>query len=166
VRRVEAPEADNLSQRSGNEAFHWRDLQTARTLLRHGSEIAVRTRVFVVVLALLVPTVASAQQRRARQAPGEAIDFSVEGADLPELVRSVARITGRRFILATSVRTIQATVVSEEPVSAQDVYRAFLSILLLNGLTIVRSGRYELIVESPGIERRPLPVVVDGSMRR
>lgn len=111
------------------------------------------------LFALTLPATAAAQERAPARA--EAIDFSMDGADLPELVRAVSRITGRRFILAAPVRAIQATVVGEGPVSAREVYRAFLSILHLNGLTVVRSGRYELIVPTDDIERRPLPLIVD-----
>jgi general secretion pathway protein D len=110
------------------------------------------------LFALALPATATAQE----PAPAaDAIDFSLDGADLPELVRAVSRITGRRFILAAPVRSIQATVVGEGPVSVREVYRAFLSILHLNGLTVVRSGRYELIVSTEDIERRPIPLIVD-----
>lgn len=112
------------------------------------------------LLALTLPATVQAQERPAGD---EAIDFSLDGADLPELVRAVSRITGRRFILASPVRAMQATVIGEGPVSAREVYRAFLSILHLNGLTVVRSGRYELIVSTEDIERRPIPLVIDSA---
>lgn len=113
----------------------------------------------VLLFALAVPAAAHAQDR-ARPAGGAPIDFSVEDADLPELVRAVSQITGRRFILAIPARTIRASVIGEEPVTAADVYSAFLSILRMNGLTVVRSGRYEVIVTTEEIERRPIPLVI------
>lgn len=130
---------------------------------RAGTQVAkhrgMRSTLLPLLFALALPATATAQGRAS--AREGAIDFSMDGADLPELVRAVSRITGRRFILAAPVRTIQATVIGEGPVSAREVYRAFLSILHLNGLTVVRSGRYELIVPTDDIERRPISLIVD-----
>jgi type II secretory pathway component GspD/PulD (secretin) len=117
---------------------------------------------FVLILALSLPAAAHAQERRDTVVRSDAIDFSLEDADLRELVFAVSRITGRRFILAVPTRALQATVVSEGPVSASDVYHAFLSILRMNGLTVRRSGRYEVIIATDEIERRPIPLIIDS----
>ncbi len=97
-----------------------------------------------------------------RTPPGARVDFTLEDADLPDLVRMISRITGKRFILPGKARAIKATVASEAPVTAAEAYRAFLSILQLNGMTIVPSGRYLKIVESAGADANPLPVYTDG----
>lgn len=97
-----------------------------------------------------------------RTPPGARVDFTLEDADLPDLVRMISRITGKRFILPGKARSIKATVASEAPVTAAEAYRAFLSILQLNGMTIVPSGRYLKIVESAGADSNPLPVYTDG----
>jgi len=97
-----------------------------------------------------------------RVPPGARVDFTLEDADLPDLVRMISRITGKRFILPGKARSIKATVASEAPVTAAEAYRAFLSILELNGMTIVPSGRYLKIVETSGAESQPLPLYTDG----
>jgi len=97
-----------------------------------------------------------------RTPPGAVVDFTLEDADLPDLVRMISRITGKRFILPGKARSIKATVASERPVTAAAAYAAFLSILQLNGMTIVPAGRYLKIVESAGAESNPLPVYTDG----
>jgi general secretion pathway protein D len=94
--------------------------------------------------------------------PGARVSFNLEDADLPDLVRIVSRITGKRFILPSKARSIKATVYSPSDVSAAEAYQAFLSILSLNGLTLESSGRYYKIVESSGIEARVLPMYQDG----
>jgi general secretion pathway protein D len=114
-------------------------------------------RSILLLLTLALPCAAQAQTTDHR----DAVDFSIESADLPELVRAVSRITGRRFILAAPVRTLEATVVSDTPVTASDVYHAFLAILRMNGLTVRRSGRYEVIVPTEQIERRAIPLIID-----
>ncbi len=97
-----------------------------------------------------------------RPAHGAPVEFSLDNAELPDVVRMISRITGRRFILPASSRTIHATVISESPVTAGEAYRAFLAILDINGLTLVPSGRYLRIVEEEGAPGLPLPVIGDG----
>src|SRR5882757_8541879 len=94
--------------------------------------------------------------------PGARVSFNLEDADLPDLVRIVARITGKRFILPSKARSIKATVYSPTDVTAAEAYQAFLSILDLNGLTLEPSGRYYKIVETAGSESRVLPSYGDG----
>lgn len=99
-----------------------------------------------------------------RVPPSAPVEFTLEDADLPDLVRMISRITGKRFILPGKARSIKASVVSTEPVSAAEAYRAFLSILELNGMTVVPSGRYLKIVESTGIENQPVPLYTGGQV--
>jgi general secretion pathway protein D len=94
--------------------------------------------------------------------PGARVSFNLEDADLPDLVRIVSRITGKRFILPSKARSIKATVYSPSDVTAAEAYQAFLSILQLNGLTLEASGRYFKIIESSSIESRVLPMYQDG----
>ena len=94
--------------------------------------------------------------------PGARVAFNLEDADLPDLVRIVSRITGKRFILPSKARSIKATIYSPSDVTAAEAYQAFLSILQLNGLTLESSGRYFKIVESSAIESRVLPMYADG----
>jgi general secretion pathway protein D len=81
--------------------------------------------------------------------------FDFEDADLPELVRFIGNITGKRFILTGKLPAVHATVHSPEPVTADEAYGAFLSILQANGLTVVRSGDFWNILPSPGVPPMP-----------
>lgn len=94
--------------------------------------------------------------------PGARVAFNLEDADLPDLVRIVSRITGKRFILPSKARSIKATVYSPTDVTAAEAYQAFLSILDLNGLTLETSGRYYKIVETSSSESHVLPLYQDG----
>lgn len=94
--------------------------------------------------------------------PGTRITFNLEDAGLTELVRLISQITGRRFILPSKTRDIKATVFAPTQVTAAEAYQAFLSILEINGLSVVPSGRYLKIVESAGIEKQPLTTYAPG----
>ena len=87
--------------------------------------------------------------------PGTRITFNLEDAGLTELVRLISQITGRRFILPSKIREIKATVFAPTQVTAAEAYQAFLSILEINGLSVVPAGRYLKIVETAGIEKQP-----------
>lgn len=92
--------------------------------------------------------------------PEAMVTFNLEDADLPELVRMMSQITGRGFIVANVHRSIKATVYAPIKVRAADAYEAFLSILELNGMTVVPAAPYYKIVESAKIETRPVPLSI------
>ena len=60
---------------------------------------------------------------------GHLIKFNLEDADLAELVNHISGLTGRRFIYGAKVRDIKVTVVSPTPVTLNEAYEVFLSIL-------------------------------------
>jgi general secretion pathway protein D len=94
--------------------------------------------------------------------PGQdRVSFSLEDADLPELVRVIGELTGKRFIFGGKVRNIKATVFSPQKVTVDEAYQAFLSILEANGLTVVPHGRFYKIVDSPDA-KMGAPVYVAG----
>ena len=95
--------------------------------------------------------------------PRARVTFNLEDADLPDLVRLISNITGKRFIIPGKVRSIKATVFSPTKVSVAEAYNAFLSILNVNGMTVVPSGRYLKIAETSGIESQPIPTYTGNS---
>jgi general secretion pathway protein D len=97
----------------------------------------------------------------APRAGEDRVSFSLEDADLPELVRVIGELTGKRFIFGGKVRSIKATVFSPQKITVAEAYQAFLSILEANGLTVVPHGRFYKIVESPDA-KMGAPVYVAG----
>ena len=86
------------------------------------------------------------------------VSFSLEDADLPELVKAISNVTGKRFIYGSKLKSIKATVYSPEKVSAAEAYAAFLSILDANGLTVIPQGQFLKIVESQNAAQLTTPV--------
>lgn len=99
---------------------------------------------------------------RARGRRPRRVSFNLENANLRELVKLVSEITGRRFIIPSKIRDIEATIYAPRQVSAAQAYQAFLAVLEVNGMTVVPSGGYYKVTELGGIENRNLPVSVDG----
>lgn len=98
-----------------------------------------------------------------RVSPRARVTFNLEEADLPDLVRLISNLTGKRFILPGKVRSIKATVFAPTKVSVSEAYNAFLSILDVNGLTVVPRGRYWAIEETSNIENQPISINTGNS---
>ncbi len=94
--------------------------------------------------------------------PGARITFNLQDADLPDLIRAIGNITGRRFILPGKVRSIKTTIYSPTKVTPAEAYQAFLSVLAVNGMTVVPSGRYLKIEETAGAATQVLPTYGSG----
>lgn len=90
--------------------------------------------------------------------PRARVTFNLEDADLPDLVRLISQITGKRFIIPGKTRSVKATVYAPTKVTAAEAYQAFLSILELNGMALVPAGRYLKIVESGNVQQRAVPL--------
>ena len=95
--------------------------------------------------------------------PSTRVTFNLEDADLPDLVRLISSITGKRFILPGKTRSIKATVYAPTKVTVREAYNAFLSILEVNGMTVVPAGRYLKIQETANIENQPVSLYTGGS---
>lgn len=76
--------------------------------------------------------------------------LQLEDVGLPELVKAVGEITGKRFVLGKALPPIKASLYAPGEVTAEEAYQAFLTVLASNGLTVVPKGRYLVIVPSPG----------------
>lgn len=94
--------------------------------------------------------------------PRTKVTFNLEEAELPDLVRLISNMTGRRFILPSKLRAIKATVFAPTKVTVAEAYQAFLSVLEVNGYTVVPSGKYLKIEELTGVERSTIPLYQDG----
>lgn len=95
--------------------------------------------------------------------PRTRVTFNLEDAELPDLVRLISNMTGRRFILPSKTRSIKATVFAPTKVTVAEAYQAFLSVLEVNGFTVVPAGKYLKISELANIERQTIPMYEDGS---
>jgi len=94
---------------------------------------------------------------------GHRVKFNLQDADLAELVNHISGMTGKRFIYGSKIQKIKATVVSPEPVTLDEAYQAFLSILQVNGMTVVPHGRFLKIVDSAGVVGNGSPIYSRGA---
>jgi general secretion pathway protein D len=97
------------------------------------------------------------------RAPDELVTLSLENAELPDLVRTMSEMTGKRFILGTTPKSFQATVVAPQRVTVAEAYQAFLVVLAANHLTVVPRGRFLKIVDAQdAVRETPVQSTKDG----
>lgn len=98
-------------------------------------------------------------------APAMTQDFTVnlKETDIQELIKFVADATGTTIVVDPAVKG-KVKVVSSKPVSKDELYDLFLSILDVHGYTAVRSGGVVRVIQSK--DARSSPVAVgDGGPR-
>lgn len=84
------------------------------------------------------------------------VDF--EEAPLYDVVKFMACITRRNFIVASNIKQGKTiTILSTAPVTVYEAYKAFLSSLDVNGLTLVPSGPFFKIVETAKAKTETVP---------
>jgi general secretion pathway protein D len=92
------------------------------------------------------------------RSPNSRVTFSLEDADLGDLVRVISQMTGKRFIFGPKVKNIKASVYSPQKVTVAEAYQAFLSILEANKLTIVPHGRFLKIIDTDAAASSGSPI--------
>lgn len=129
-------------------------------------------RAVAAAVLALVPTLARAQgpttldespEHPPRQ-PGDQVTLSLLNVELPDLVKSMTEMTGRRFVIAASPKSFQATVVAPQKVTVAEAYQAFLTVLASNHLTVVPRGRfYKIIDAQDAVHEAPIAAGKDGA---
>lgn len=108
----------------------WRRLLPALLLLGHASVWAQQQPVYVA-------------DAGGGQVAGHTLNL--RDADISSLIATVSEITGRNFIIDPRV-TGKVNVISNRPMSAEEVYDVFLSVLRVNGFAAVGAGNIIKIV--------------------
>ncbi len=73
--------------------------------------------------------------------PNKIKSFDYPNADILEVVKAISKLTGKNFILGSGVGG-KITILAPSEITVAEAYRAFLSALAMNGLTIVPSGKF------------------------
>lgn len=92
------------------------------------------------------------------RSPNARVNFSLEEADLGDLVRVISQMTGKRFIFGPKVKNIKASVYTPQKITVAEAYQAFLSILEANKLTVVPHGRFLKIIDTDAASSSGTPI--------
>jgi len=113
-----------------------------------------RASAFVVVLSTsgligmsAVPTSAWAQS----------ITFNLKDAEIATVVATIAEVTGKNFIIDPRVKG-KATIISSRPMSKEEAYQVFLSLLEVHGFAAIPSGKVVKIVPDVNAKQSTTPI--------
>src|SRR5579863_3169348 len=110
--------------------------------------------IFVCALAVLMASLATAQQQPPPAPPAQRITPNFKDADITQIAEAVSAATGKNFIIDPRVRA-QVTMLSSTPMSPAAFYEAFLSILQVYGFIAVPSG--DVVKILPDANARQMP---------
>lgn len=94
-------------------------------------------------------------------APGsKSISLNFDGVDLRAFIKYISQVTGKNFVIDDAVKG-NVTVISPAPLSEEEVYKVFESVLEVNGFTALPTANFVKIVPAKTSRTRSMPVV-DG----
>ena len=124
-----------------------------------------RTRcqcVLGLLLAVLLAPVVQAQEGEGVSRAEDGWTVNIRNADIQAFINQVAEMTGRNFVVDPRVRARDVTVVSHEPLSRDQVYELFLSVLQVHGYAAVPTAGATKIVPNTNAKQSNLPLTQQG----
>ncbi len=110
-----------------------------------------------ILLLLLLASVGHAQ---AQERPGEPVKLEFQNTEIGEVISTISELTGRNFLYDQDEVRGRVTVVSPVPVTIDEAFRVFESILHVRGLTTVPApGGALKIVRIGEAARSPIPTL-------
>lgn len=97
-------------------------------------------------------------EARASTVLKETFTLALENADIHSLIETVARATGRNFIIDPRVKA-RVNIVSSVPITADKLYKLFLSVLQVHGFAAVPAGSFTKIVPMSVGVQSAVPVI-------
>ena len=88
------------------------------------------------------------------------IQLNFRDVDILNVIRLMSELTGKNFLVDDNVRG-KVTLIAPEPVSLDEAYQVFLSILDIQGFTVVPQGPIIKIIPSTDIKDNPIPTATD-----
>ncbi len=103
-----------------------------------------------VCILLLVPDSVPAQPVDTTSVPAAQVNFDFEDADLRAVIQAVAEFTGKNFLVDPRVQG-KVTVVAPTPLTEEQAYKVFQSVLEVNGfVTIEADGAIKIVPAEEG----------------
>jgi general secretion pathway protein D len=106
---------------------------------------------------------ASRQTGDGQLAATQTVHLNFKDADILQIIDLMSQLTGKNFLVDEKVRG-KVTIIAPKPVSLEEAYQVFLSILEIQGYTVVPQGPIIKIVPSREVKERPLPTGTDSQL--
>lgn len=84
---------------------------------------------------------------------------SFNDVDIRTMIETIAKITGKNFIIDPRVKGQKVTVITGKDMGPDEIYETFLSVLDVHGYSAVQSGNITKVIPKNQAKQNPLPVV-------
>lgn len=91
---------------------------------------------------------------------GGKVSLDFKDIELTDFIQTISELTGKNFIYDETVKG-RATIISPDPMTLDQAYHLFLTVLNIKGFTVVPSGRVNKIVSLRDAKESNLPTFVD-----
>ena len=127
--------------------------------------------VLLLLLALYLGTSpASGQEKAAKTEPGDSapkpayITMNFKDVDLQVFIKFVSELTGKNFLVDPNVKGT-VTIISPQKVTVDEVYKVFLSVLEVNGFTVIEAGQVSKIVPTAAAKTKATETFLEKKLR-
>src|SRR6266851_7703559 len=96
-----------------------------------------------------------------KDAAERTISFNLRNADIVQVINLISELTGKNFLVDDKVRG-KVTIIAPKPVTLEEAYQVFLSVLEIQGFTVVPQGPIIKIIPSRDVKDNPIPTATDG----
>jgi len=99
-------------------------------------------------------------QRKEGGATEGTIHLNFRNADILQIINLMSELTGKNFLIDDKVRG-KVTIIAPKPVTVEEAYQVFLSVLEIQGFTVVPQGPIIKIIPSRDVKDNPIPTATD-----
>ena len=99
-------------------------------------------------------------QRDGKGTAERTISFNLRNADIVQVVNLISELTGKSFLVDDKIRG-KVTIIAPTEVTIEEAYQIFLSVLEIQGFTIVPQGPIIKIIPSRDVKDNPIPTATD-----
>src|SRR5262245_10692611 len=103
----------------------------------------------------------AAEGRRSASSNSGTIHLNFRDADLLQIISLMSELTGKNFLIDEKVKG-KVTIVAPKPVTLEEAYQVFLSILEIQGFSVVEQGPVIKILPTVEVKEHALPTATDG----
>lgn len=96
-------------------------------------------------------------EKRARSGK---FSFEFSKAEIMDVVKAISNLTRRNFIVPEKIKSQRITILSPTKINAREAWSVFLAALEVNGITVVRSGKFYKLVEAKEAQKSPIPLCI------
>ena len=100
------------------------------------------------------------ETKAAAPAEGSKIQLNFRDVEILTVINLMSELTGKNFLIDGNVRG-KVTLIAPQPVTIEEAYEVFLSILEIQGFTVVPQGPVIKVIPSADIKDSPIPTTTD-----